>query len=86
MNLSDFSRLGGKARAANMTAEQRRQSASAAARAGWAKMSPRKRSAEMRRRALMREHARAALRERTTAGVQHHLRRAVALRDGKANA
>lgn len=50
MNLSEFSRLGGKARAARLTPKQRRASASAAARAYWARLTPAKRSKEIKRR------------------------------------
>lgn len=54
MNLTEFSRLGGNARTRALTAAQRKASASAAARAYWARMSPAKRSAELRRRAKVR--------------------------------
>jgi len=50
MTHHEFSRKGGIARAAQLTPEQRRASASAAARAYWARMSPRQRSAEATRR------------------------------------
>jgi len=48
MNTTDAGRLGGTARAARMTPEERSAAASAAARAKWAGMSAKKRSAHAR--------------------------------------
>jgi hypothetical protein len=54
VNTKDAGRLGGRRRAAKMTAEQRSNAATLAAAAFWAALSPAARSEEMRRRAGIR--------------------------------
>ena len=50
-------RIGGKRRAAKMTAKQRSEGAGLASRAYWDALSPEQRSAEMKRRAAKRKKA-----------------------------
>jgi hypothetical protein len=55
VNLTEFSRRGGKARQASLTPQQRTLAASRAASAYWSRMTPRERSLEIQRRRASRK-------------------------------